>query len=87
MTVKEFLQNYGGNEYVSIEGYCKEAYFDCFRESDECNRSDGNPDHYKLRCISEEPWWNEVKNRKIKEWTILGGVVYEVVLCIYLAEN
>lgn len=24
MTVQEFLQNYGGNECVSIEGYCEE---------------------------------------------------------------
>lgn len=23
MTVEEFLQNYGGNECVSIEGYCE----------------------------------------------------------------
>ena len=28
MTVKEFLQNYGGNECVSIEGYCEEEHYD-----------------------------------------------------------
>lgn len=35
MTVKEFLQNYGGNECVSIEGYCEEEHYDYFREADE----------------------------------------------------
>ena len=34
MTVKEFLQNYGGNECVSIEGYCEEKHYDYFREAD-----------------------------------------------------
>lgn len=28
MTVQEFLQNYGGNECVSIEGYCEEKHYD-----------------------------------------------------------
>ena len=28
MTVNEFLQNYGGNECVSIEGYCEEEHYD-----------------------------------------------------------
>ena len=28
MTVHEFLQNYGGNECVSIEGYCEEKHYD-----------------------------------------------------------
>lgn len=32
MTVKEFLQNYGGNECVSIEGYCEEEHYDYYSE-------------------------------------------------------
>ena len=35
MTVEEFLQNYGGNECVSIEGYCEEASYDYYAEVDE----------------------------------------------------
>lgn len=67
MTVKEFLQNYGGNECVSIEGYCEEEHYDYFREADEWELSDDNPNHYKPTCIAKESWWNEVKDREIKE--------------------
>lgn len=63
MTVKEFLQNYGGNECVS-----------------------NNPNHYKPTCIAEESWWNEVKDREIKEWNIIGGGMYKVELWIDLEE-
>lgn len=44
-----------------------------FREADEWELSDDNPNHYKPTCIAEEPWWNEVKDREIKEWNIIGG--------------
>ncbi len=87
MTVQEFLQNYGGNECVSIEGYCEEKHYDYFREADEWELSDDNPNHYKPTCIAEEPWWNEVKDREIKEWNIIGGGMYKVELCIYLEEE
>lgn len=70
MTVQEFLQNYGGNECVSIEGYCEEKHYD----------------YYKPTCIAEEPWWNEVKDREIKEWNIIGGGMYKVELWIDLEE-
>ena len=33
MTVEEFLQNYGGNECVSIEGYCEEASYKLRRKT------------------------------------------------------
>ena len=81
MTVQEFLQNYGGNECVSIEGYCEEKHYDYFREADEWELSDDNPNHYKPTCIAEEPWWNEVKDREIKEWNIIGGGMYKVENC------
>lgn len=32
MTVKEFLQNYGGNVCVSIEGYCEEQEKERWKE-------------------------------------------------------
>ena len=80
MTVQEFLQNYGGNECVSIEGYCEEKHYDYFREADEWELSADNPNHYKPTCIAEEPWWNEVKDRKIKEWNIIGGGAYSLII-------
>lgn len=33
MTVQEFLQNYGGNECVSIEGYCEEKHYDSEKQT------------------------------------------------------
>ena len=87
MTIKEFLQNYGGNECVSIEGYCEEEHYDYFREADEWELSDDNPNHYKPTCIAKEPWWNEVKDREIKEWNIIGGGMYKVELWIDLEEE
>ena len=45
MTVQEFLQNYGGNECVSIEGYCEEKHYDYFREADEWELSDVDTPH------------------------------------------
>ncbi len=86
MTVEELLQNYGGNECVSIEGYCEEEHYDYFREVDEWELSDDNPNHYKPTCIVKEPWWNEVKDREIKEWNIIGGGMYKVELCIDLND-
>ena len=55
-------------------------------EADEWELSDDNPNHYKPTCIAEEPWWNEVKDREIKEWNIIGGGMYKVELWIDLEE-
>lgn len=87
MTVKEFLQNYGGNECVSIEGYCEEEHYDYFREADEWELSDDNLNHYKPTCIAKEPWWNEVKDREIKEWNIIGGGIHRGELFIALEKE
>lgn len=37
--------------------------------------SDDNPNHYKPSCIANELLWNEVKDREIKVWNIIGGVM------------
>jgi hypothetical protein len=37
--------------------------------------------------ITEESWWNEVKNRKIKHWNIIGGGAYKVELTIELEKK
>ena len=36
--------------------------------------------------IFAELWWNEVKDREIKEWNIIGGGMYKVELWIDLEE-
>ena len=64
-----------------------EEHYDYFREADEWELSDDNPNHYKPTCIAEEPWWNEVKDREIKEWNIIGGGMYKVELWIDLEEE
>lgn len=84
MKVEELLQSYGGNECVSIEGYCEEVYYDYFGEADELEMSDDTTNHYKPTCIAKEPWWNEVKDKEVKEWNILGGGMYKVELWIVL---
>ena len=38
-------------------------------------------------CIAKEPWWNEVKDREIKKWNIIGGGMYKVELWIDLEEE
>lgn len=86
MTVKEFLYNYVGGSCVTIDGYCEEEYFDYFGGTDECDRSDDKPKCYIPAYIAKESWWNEVKDRKIKEW-VLGGGLYKAELYIKLAEN
>lgn len=86
MTLEEFLLKYGGNGCVSIEGYCEEASYDYYTEVDEDNLSDDNPNHCKPTCIAKEPWWNEVKDREIKRWNIIGGGMYKVELWIDLEK-
>ena len=81
MTLEEFLLKYGGNGCVSIEGYCEEASYDYYTEVDE-----DNPNNYKPTCIAKEPWWNEVKDREIKRWNIIGGGMYKVELWIDLEK-
>lgn len=93
MTLEEMLTNYGGNACVSIEGYCEEAVYDYYTmpldnsgRPDEDALSDDNPNHYKPSCMAEEPWWEEVKERTVKYWNIIGGGAYKVELTISL-EN
>ena len=87
MTVEEFLQSYGGNKCVTIEGYCEEENYDYYTDVDDYYLSDDNPNHYMPACITKEPWWNEVKNREIKNWNIIGGDMYKVELYIELKEK
>jgi hypothetical protein len=86
MTLEEFLQNYGGNACISIDGYCEEANYDFWTDVKDWELSDNNPNHYKPTCIARESWWDKVKDREIKEWNIIGGGMYKVELWIDLEE-
>ena len=87
MTVAEFLQIYVGNECVSNKIYCEKEHYVSFGLVDEKEVSDDNPNHDKPTYITKEPWWNEVKNRKIKEWNIIDGGMHNVELRIDLEEE
>lgn len=54
MTLEEFLQNYGGNACISIDGYCEEANYDFWTDVKDWELSDNNPNHYKPTCIARE---------------------------------
>ena len=86
MTLEEFLQNYGGNACISIDGYCEEANYDFWTDVKDWELSDNNPNHYKPTCIARESWWEKVKDREIKNWNIIGGGMDKVELWINL-EN
>lgn len=74
MTVEEFFENYGGgNACISIEGYCEEETYDYYHDVDDELLSDDNPNHYKPTCLAREPWWNDVKDKKIEEWNVISG--------------
>lgn len=73
MTVEEFLENYGGNGCITIEGYCEEKNYDYFVDVEDWKLTDDNSNHYKPTCIVKEPWWDAVKDRTITFWNIIGG--------------
>lgn len=99
MTLKNLLKNYNNNGCLTVEGYCNEKKYDYLlypdwvkTESDksdfyEDNLSGNNPNHYVSECLFLEPWWNEVKNRKIDNWSILGGPGYKLELYITLSDE
>ena len=86
MTLEEFLQNYGGNACISIDGYCEEANYDFWTDVKDWELSDNTPNHYKPTCIARESWWDKVKDREIKNWNIIGGGMDKVELWINLEK-
>ena len=86
MTLEEFLQNYGGNACISIDGYCEEANYDFWTDVKDWELSDNNPNHYKPTCIARESWWDKVKDREIKNWNIISGGMDKVELWINLEK-
>lgn len=79
MTLKEFLENYRGNACITIDGYCEEERYDYYTDVD-----DDDDDDDTLTYLTKESWWDEVKDREIESWNIIGGGVYKVELCIAL---
>ena len=79
MTVSEFLKTFTNSARISIEGYCEEnsyeylalpSWADTIEEFDEeCSRIYNR----KYDCIFYEKWWDDVKDKEIKEWSVLGG--------------
>lgn len=77
MTLENFLRSYGGNACLTIDGFCEEKYYDF-----ETDFEDG-----RFQVITKESWWNEVKNKEVKFWNIIGGDCdYPVELTIELEE-
>ena len=85
MTLENLLRNYGGNACLTVIGYCEESCYDFWTDVEDEELSDDNPNHYKPTCITRESWWNEVKDREIKSWNIIGGCCdYPVELTVEL---
>lgn len=38
-------------------------------------------------CLFKERWWDEVKDRGVVHWNIIGGGIYKVELCIELGKE
>lgn len=78
MILEDFLQNYGGNACITIDGYCEEESYDYYTDDDD------DDDDTTTTYLTRESWWNEVKDREIKSWNIIGGGCYPVELAITL---
>lgn len=89
MTLKDFISVYGGGACITIKGYCNEKYYDYYRmpDSDVEDFSGNNPNHYIPSCLEKEPWWSEVKGRRVEEWKVIGGGVYDTELSITLEQE
>lgn len=86
MTLGDFMKVYGGGACVSIKGYCEEREYDYYQlpSPDVEDFQGNNPNHYIPSCIEKEPWWPEVKGRKIKDFRVIGGGEYRMELVIFL---
>lgn len=89
MTLRNFIKLYQGDAYISIEGYCEEVSYDYYILPDKNieDFSGNNPNNYIPSCLAREPWWDEVKNRQVIEFSIIGGGMYNTELCIKLEGN
>ena len=86
MTLEEFMALYHGNASISIDGYCEEEKYEYYLLPDEEEEDflGNNPNHHVPACLALEPWWDEVKDRKVQRFGVIGGGSYEVELYIRL---
>lgn len=86
MTLRNFIKLYQGNACISIEGYCEEKSYDYYILPDKYKEdfSGNNPNNYIPSCLAREPWWDEIKNQQVTEFSIIGGEMYKTELCIKL---
>ena len=88
ITLDEFMQLYGGSSCISIDGYCEEERFDYYTlPSDPDDLSDNNPNHYKPTCLQLCSWWDDVKDRLVKRFNVIGGGCYTTELVIELEQD
>ena len=87
LKLKDFIEIYGGGACISIDGYCEEASFDYYTVPDDPDAlSNNNPNHYQPTCLQLAPWWDEVKDRQVKRFNVLGGGMYPLALSVELEE-
>lgn len=88
MTLNSFMKIYTGNACISIAGYCEEEYYDyyCLPPKYIEDFSGNTPSGRIPSCLAREPWWNEIKSKKIESFSIIGGGMYKTELVINLEE-
>ena len=88
MTLEEFMALYCGHASISIKGYCEEKEYDYYLlpDEDEEDSLGHNPNRYVPTCLALEPWWNEVRNRKVARFGVIGGGNCEVEIYIVLGD-
>lgn len=90
ITLKDFVEIYGGGAcYISIDGYCEEASFDYYSIPDnpEDALSNDNPNHHQPTCLQLASWFDEIKDRQVKRFNILGGGMYPLELSVELEDE
>lgn len=100
MTIAEFLANYnGGNACISIKDikeYCEEEKYDFYAIPDWIKDKKDfleeflTEDNQKLdipSCLFLESWWDDIKDREVQSWNIIGGNGYPMELSIRLADS
>lgn len=96
MTIAEFLANYNGGKACisikSIKEYCEEERYDFYaipdwiKDKEEfLTKNDQKQDIPS--CLFLEPWWDEIKDREVQRWNIIGGNGYPIELRIRIASS
>lgn len=89
MTLNDFMQVFKGGACISIEGYCEEERYDYFAlpDRDEEDFSGNNPNRYVPSCLEKEPWYEQVRYRKVKRIVVMGDEMCKRELYIELEKE